>query len=57
MLSLIKISGYKSYIDVEYKGENITAAAAAAAAEEEEEEEEEGIIKTRDILLAVANKI
>ena len=52
MLSLIKISGYKSYIGVEYKGENI-----AAAAEEEEEEEEEGIIKTRDILLAVANKI
>ena len=50
MLSLIKISGYKGCTDVEYKGENIEE-------EEEEEEEEEGIIKTRDILLAVANKI
>ncbi len=43
MLSLVKLAGYKGYIGVEYEGEVLP--------------EEEGIVKTRDLLLAVAKEI
>ena len=43
MLSLVKLSGYKGYVGVEYEGDGLS--------------EEEGIIKTRNLLLSVAKEI
>ena len=43
MLQIIKDSGYKGYIDVEYEGDELG--------------EEEGIIATKELLLKVADSI